>query len=36
MRGAIAVGIEPFCARLVVNDVPDQATNDGFALRITW
>lgn len=36
MRGAIAVGIEPFCGRLVVNDVPDLATSDSFALRITW
>ncbi|CAN5923092.1 hypothetical protein BH11MYX4_BH11MYX4_18310 [soil metagenome] len=36
MRGAIAAGIEPFCGRLVVNDLPDLATDDGFALRITW
>jgi hypothetical protein len=36
MRGAIAAGIEPFCGRLVVNDVPDLATDDSFALRLTW
>jgi hypothetical protein len=36
MRGSVAIGIEPFCERVVVNDVPDQATADGFALRVTW
>lgn len=36
MRGAIAAGIEPFCARVAVNDVPEQATENGFALRVTW
>jgi len=36
MRGAIAAGIEPFCGRLVVNDLPDQAIDDGFAFRLTW
>ncbi|MDB4947278.1 MAG: hypothetical protein JWP97_6812 [Labilithrix sp.] len=36
MRGAIAVGIEPFCARVVVNDIPEMMTEDGFALRVTW
>lgn len=36
MRGAIAVGIEPFCERLVVSEVPEQSTLDGFALRLMW
>lgn len=36
MRGAIAAGIEPFCGRLVVNDLPDLTIDDCFALRITW
>jgi hypothetical protein len=36
MRGAIAAGIEPFCDRVVVNEVADYATVDGFALRVSW
>jgi hypothetical protein len=36
MRGAIAVGLEPFCSRVNVVDLPEQATKDGFALRATW
>jgi hypothetical protein len=36
MRGAIAVGLEPFCERVTVTDIPEQTTKDGFALRATW
>ena len=36
MRGAIAAGVEPFCDRVVVTDIPDQATPDQFALRVMW
>lgn len=36
MRGAIAVGIEPFCDRVVVTEVAGMTTDDGFALRIAW
>lgn len=36
MRGAIAVGIEPFCDRVIVTEVPEHASPDGFALRVTW
>jgi hypothetical protein len=36
MRGAIAVGIEPFCDRVVVNEIAHQNSPDGFALRLSW
>jgi hypothetical protein len=36
MRGAIAVGIEPFCERVVVTEVAGQTNDDGFALRVAW
>ena len=36
MRGAIAVGIEPFCKRLVVSELATYTTSDGFALRLAW
>jgi hypothetical protein len=36
MRGAIAAGIEPFCDRVAVTDLPDYASADGFALRVRW
>lgn len=36
MRGAIASGLEDFADRLLVSDVPDLLTADGFALRLMW
>ena len=36
MRGAMAAGIEPFCDRLVVTEIPEYATPDSFALRMMW
>lgn len=36
MRGAIAVGLEPFCNRVSAVDIPELTTKDGFALRATW
>jgi hypothetical protein len=36
MRGAIAVGIEPFCERVLVTEVAGHTTADGFALRVAW
>jgi hypothetical protein len=36
MRGAIAVGLEDFCERVVVNEVPELLTDDTFALRVAW
>ncbi len=36
MRGAIAVGVEPFCDRALVTEVPGHTTADEFALRIAW
>jgi hypothetical protein len=36
MRGAIAVGLEDFCDRIVVNDLPDRLASDSFALRLVW
>lgn len=36
MRGAIAVGIEPFCERAIVTEVAGQTTAEGFALRVAW
>ena len=36
MRGAIAVGLEDFCERVIVNEVPELLTEDSFALRVAW
>jgi hypothetical protein len=36
MRGAIAIGLEDFCERILVTDVPEHLTSDGFALRLVW
>jgi hypothetical protein len=36
MRGAIAFGIESFCDRVVVTELPDYTTSDAFALRAVW
>jgi hypothetical protein len=36
MRGAIAIGFEDFCDRMVVSDIPDLLTSDSFALRLAW
>jgi hypothetical protein len=36
MRGAIAVGLEHFCERVVVTELADQTTKNGFALRAMW
>ena len=36
MRGAIAVGAEPFAERVVISEIPEMTTPDGFALRVMW
>jgi hypothetical protein len=36
MRGAIAVGAEPFAERIVITEIPDMTSGDGFALRVMW
>lgn len=36
MRGAIAAGVDAFCERLVVSEIPEQTTPEGFALRLAW
>jgi len=36
MRGAIAVGLEPFCEKLVISEIPEHTTKDFFALRVMW
>jgi hypothetical protein len=36
MRGAIAVGLEDFCERIVVTEIPELHTADSFALRLVW
>lgn len=36
MRGAIAVGAEPFAERVVISEIPEMTTPDGFALRVKW
>jgi hypothetical protein len=36
MRGAIAAGVEPFCDRAFVSELPEFATPDSFALRVRW
>ncbi|MEJ7731518.1 MAG: hypothetical protein WKG00_20185 [Polyangiaceae bacterium] len=36
MRGAIAVGIEPLCERVLVTELPEHSGPDGFALRVSW
>lgn len=36
MRGAIAVGAEPFAERVVISEIAEMTTNDGFALRVMW
>ena len=36
MRGAIAVGAEPFAERVVISEIPEMTTSDGFALRVMW
>ncbi|MBS2013879.1 MAG: hypothetical protein JST00_13400 [Deltaproteobacteria bacterium] len=36
MRGAVAIGLEPFCDKLVTSDVPELASDEGFAIRMAW
>lgn len=36
MRGAIAIGAEPFAGRVVISEIPEMTTSDSFALRIMW
>lgn len=36
MRGALAIGLEPFCEKLVVSDVPELQSDEGFAVRMAW
>jgi hypothetical protein len=36
MRGAIAVGAEPFAGRVVITEIPEMTTSDAFALRVMW
>lgn len=36
MRGAIAVGMEAFCARILIVDLPELLTRESFALRLVW
>ena len=33
---AIAVGLEDFCERVLVTDLPEYLTSDCFALRLAW
>lgn len=36
MRGAIAAALDMFCDRCLVQELPELATHDGFALRAMW
>jgi hypothetical protein len=36
MRGAVAVGVEALCDRVLVSELPGYAEEDGFALRVVW
>jgi hypothetical protein len=36
MRGALGAAIEPFCDRVLVVELPELTTSDGFALRVIW
>ena len=36
MRGAIAIGAEPFAERVVISEIPEMTTTEGFALRVKW
>lgn len=36
MRGAVGVGLEDFCARVLVTEVPELLGPEGFALRVVW
>lgn len=36
MRGAIAIGLEPLCDRVLVTELPELAETDGFSLRVSW
>jgi hypothetical protein len=36
MRGAIGAGMDAFCARAIVTEVPGSTTADGFSLKVTW
>jgi hypothetical protein len=36
MRGAIAVGLEDFCQRIMVTEIPSHLSEEGFALRLAW
>lgn len=36
MRGAIAIGMEDFCERVLIVDMPELLTADSFALRVVW
>jgi hypothetical protein len=36
MRGALDAGIEGFCRRAIITDVPELWSPDGFAVRLAW
>ena len=36
MRGAIAIGAEPFAERVVISEISEMTTPDSFALRVMW
>lgn len=36
MRGVVSAGLEPFCSRINVVELPARTTDDGFALRVSW
>lgn len=36
MRGAIAVGAEAFADRVIISEMPEMTTSEGFALRVKW
>lgn len=36
MRGALAIGAEPFAGKVVISEIPEMTTQDGFALRVMW
>jgi hypothetical protein len=36
MRGALDAGIESFCRRAIITDVPELWSPDGFAVRLAW
>jgi len=36
MRGALAIGAEPFADKVVISEITEMTTPEGFALRVMW